>query len=311
MQTIPIELPLSAAEGATFAELLLDHLDHRLLTDDARNRLAIRVAALQLSSFTIHPGSIVKDPIHPSTYYVAADARDSSILLRVALASSPSSGLFPKAVLIGRMRTVSGREIVVNAARFGPADHDNLRTFAERVDTSFLPRPQGGLPAIAVQCSNAVAALPVAFHAFRAVLKRLSVNVAAVHARNDYENFYHAALWAAIRSGWREGYTIGAEIDASTDVSALAAYTRFTVRANSCSFEEVEGMYDSILQVKAPRTSWRKFDFEVPDEECLEHLKAAGRPAQAPRSDLRVSIDGMSAEEIATEILARGGALRA
>jgi hypothetical protein len=310
MHTIPIELPLSASEGAAFAELVLDQLDHARLTDDARNRFAIRAAALQLSSFTIHPGSIVKDPIHPSTYYVAADARAGSILLRVALASSPSSGLFPKAVLIGRMRTVSGREVVVNAARFGPADHDNLGTFAERVDTSFLPRPQGGLPAIAVQCADPVAALPVAFQAFRAVLKRVGVNVAAVHTGNDYENFYYAALWAAIRSGWREGYTIGAEIDASTDVSALAAYTKFTVLANSRSIEEVEGMYDSILQVKAARTSWRKFDFEVLDEECLERLKAVGRPAQVRRSDC-MSIDGMSAEAIAAQILSRTEALKA
>jgi hypothetical protein len=209
------------------------------------------------------------------------------------------------------MRTVSGREVVVNAARFGPADHDNLGTFAERVDTSFLPRPQGGLPAIAVQCADPVAALPVAFQAFRAVLKRLGVNVAAVHAVDDYENFYHAALWAAIRSGWREGYTIGAEIDASTNVSALAAYTKFTVRANSCSMEEVEGMYDSILQVKAARTAWRKFDFEVPDPECLERLKAGGRPAQVRRSDLCMSIDGMSAEAIAAQILSRTEALKA
>jgi hypothetical protein len=297
MHTIPLELPLSASEGAAFAELVLDQLDHGRLTDDARNRFAIRASALQLSSFTIHPGSIVKDPIHPSTYYVVADARDSTILLRVALASSPSSGLFPKAVLIGRMRTVSGREVVVNAARFGPSDHDNLRTFVERVDTSFLPRPQGGLPAIAVRCANPVAALPVAFQAFRMVLKRLGVNVAAVQTGSGYENFYHAALWAAVRSGWREGYTIGAEIDASTDVSALAAYTKFTVRENSVSSAEAERLRDSILQAKAGlqantgRASWRKFDFEVRDRECL-------------------TIDGMSAEAIANEILSRAEALR-
>jgi hypothetical protein len=308
MHTVPLELPVSAAEGAAFAELVLDQLDHGRLTDNARNRFAIRAAALQLTSFTIHPGSIVKDPIHPSTYYVVADARDSSILLRVALASSPSSGLFPKAVLIGRMRTVSGREVVVNAARFGPADHDNLRTFSERVDTSFLPRPQGGLPSIAVQCRDPKSALPAAFQAFRIVLKRLGINVAAVQAGSDHDNVYHAALWAAIRSGWREGYTIGAEIDATTDVSAFAAYTKFTLRENPGSIEEVEGMYDSILQVKTGRTAWRKFDFEVPAA-WLEQFKAGGRPAQARKPDLYVSIDGMSSEEIATGILARAEAL--
>src|SRR5690242_2614529 len=99
MRAVPLELPVSAAETAEFAELVLDQLDRTRLTNDARTRFAVRAAALQLSTFTIYPGSIAKDPIHPSTYYVAADARDGSILLRVALASSPSSGLFPKAVL--------------------------------------------------------------------------------------------------------------------------------------------------------------------------------------------------------------------
>jgi hypothetical protein len=309
MQTVPLELPVSAAETAEFAELVLDQLDRGRLTDEARSRFAVRAGALQLSSFTIHPGSIVRDPIHPSTYYVVADARDGSILLRVALASSPSSGLFPKAVLIGRMRTRTGREVVINAAPFSPADRDHLRTFAEQVDTSFLPRPQGGLPAIAVQCRKPAAMLPAAFQAFRSVLKRLGINIAAVEAQSDYEDFYCATLWAAIRSGWREGYTIGAEIDAATDVSALAGYTKFTAREDSGSIAEAERIYDSIVEVRAGRSSWRKFDFEVPAE-WVEQFKAGGRAAQARRPGLYVAIDGMGPEEIVNEIVVRAEALK-
>ncbi len=58
------------------------------------------------------------------------------------------------------------------------------------------------------------------------------------------------------------------------------------------------------------RSTWRKFDFEVANEEWLDRLNAGGRPAQARRPDVCISIDGMSAEEIATEILARAEGLK-
>ncbi len=207
------------------------------------------------------------------------------------------------------MRTTSGREVVVNAAPFSPADHDHLRTFSEQVDTSFLPRPQGGLPAIAVQCRNPAAMLPAAFQAFRSVLKRLGINVAAVQAQADYEDFYYATVWTAIRSGWRDGYTIGAEIDAATDFSGLAGYTKFTVREQTSSIAEAERMYDRIVEAKASRHSWRKFDFEAPAE-WIERFKAGGRSAQASRRDLHIAIDAMGPEEIVNEIVMRAGALK-
>jgi hypothetical protein len=262
MHTVPLELPVSAAETGAFAELVLDQLDRGPLTDEARNRVAMRAGSMRLSSFTIHPGSIAKDPIHPSTYYVAVDAHDKALLLRVALASSPSSGLFPHALLIGRMHTASGREIVVNAVPFASTDHTSIGTFAEQVDTSFLPRPQGGLPAIAVQCGDPEAVLPAAFEAFRAILKRFGVNVAAVQATDGFEHFYYAAAWAAIRAGWREGYTVGADIDSTTDVGALVRYTKFTLGSDPESVQAARQIYDSIQRTKAGQTPWRKFDFE-------------------------------------------------
>ena len=262
MHTVPLELPVSAAETAVFAELLLDQLDRGPLTNDARNRVAARAGSLRLASFTIFAGSIAKDPIHPSTYYVAVDAHEKSLLLRVALASSPSSGLFPNALLIGRMRTVSGREIVVNAIPFGSRDHTSIGTYAERVDTAFLPRPQAGLPAIAVQTENPDAVLPAVFEAFRAIVKKLGVNLAGVQAVSGFEHFYYAAVWAAIRAGWREGYTVGADIDATTDIAALARYTKFTLRDDVASLDAAQQIYSSIQRAKAGQKAWRMFDVE-------------------------------------------------
>src|SRR5712672_901248 len=133
-----------ASEAGALADLLLQQVEARALTDDVRSRLAARIKSLRLSNLNVFAGSLQKDPIHPSVYYIAvgklAEA-GSTMLLRIALASSPSSGLFPNSQLIGRMRTGSGREIVINASPFAPSDRTNIRTFVERVDTAFAPRP--------------------------------------------------------------------------------------------------------------------------------------------------------------------------
>ena len=302
MSTVPLELPLSAAETGAFAELVLDQLDGKPLNDEARARLEGRAGTLRLSSFTIHPGSIAQDPIHPSTYYVAVDADAKPFLLRVALASSPSSGLFPAALLIGRMRTNSGREVVVNAIPFACTDRENICMFAERVDTAFLPRAQGRLLTIAVECRNPETVLPVVFQAFRTILKRSGVNLAAVVATGDYEHVYHAAVWAAIRSGWREGYTIGADIDMMTDVSALLKYTKLTLM-NPESLEQAQRVYDAIRIAKNGQAHWRNFDFEVPGE-WAPRFRESGVCR-------RLDADGIPKDEIVPAILTLAEGLRA
>src|SRR5262249_12038016 len=144
-----------------------------------RNRLAGRIQALELSTFVAHAASLEQDPIHPSTYYIAIDAGYQPLMLRMALASSPSSGLFPNAILIGRMRPGGGREIVVNAIPFASTDYENIRTFAEKVQRAFLPRPQGALPAIAAGNRHPEISLPAVFHGFRAILKTRGMNLAS------------------------------------------------------------------------------------------------------------------------------------
>src|SRR5207253_5301865 len=154
-----------------------------------------------------------------------------------ATASAPTSGVFPGALLIGRMRA-AGREIVVNAVPFASKDWQNVSAFAEQIDRAFLPRPQGARPAIAVGNRHPEISLPAAFEAFRKILRDTGVNmastvqlsatremtiddaiaardgetpIAAGHTRVSIRHLYHAGLWAAIRSGWREGYNAEAD----------------------------------------------------------------------------------------------------
>jgi hypothetical protein len=284
MTPIPLILPLKAGEAAALADLIYQQVEGRPLSDDVRNRFAARGPSLELKTFTPYPGSLQQDPIHPSTYYIAVDAHGGGarepLLLRIALDSSPASGLFPGTLLIGRMRTAGGREIVLNAIPFAPADRDNIGTFAGKVDRAFLPRPKGTQSSISVRGGDPEAA----FRGFRSILKSAGVNLAA------FECPYYAGIWAAIRAGWREGYSLGAEPiavagkmeDEILSSVGAAEYTRFTMEAARRDFPLVERLHQHITRIKAGQDSWKHFDFELSltgaDElrPCLEELKTRG-----------------------------------
>ena len=243
MSAVPIESPLRASEAAALADLVFQQTDGRNLTDDTRGRLAGRVASLGLTSVRPYFGSLAKDPVQSAGFYLAIDALDGAgqakpMLLHLTLASSPQAPLFDGAVLIGRSRAGGGREVIVNAAPFSPLDRKNVRTFVLEVDRSFLPRPQGAHPAIAVGNRHPEVSLPAAFDAFRSILRSTGTNMASTvqlsatremttdaaleerdgenptaagHTRVSIEHLYHAGLWAAVRAGWREGYNAEAD----------------------------------------------------------------------------------------------------
>lgn len=275
MTQIPLVLPLKANEAAALADLVYQQLEGSPLTADLRNRFAARLPQLGLETFTPYPGSLARDPIHPSTYYIAVDTQSAPMLLRIALASSPASGLFPGAMLIGRMRPGGGREIVINAIPFDSSDRDAVRMFAEQVDPDFLPRPQGPQSAILVDGD-----FPAAFRAFRAILKSTGLNLAAT--AGDYDN----ALWSAIRAGWRDGWT------AQTSDPSAADYTKFSATG---PLEHLAETYDRIRAAKAPHV----FDFEIetPGEisHALDWMKSHGKQVQFivvnPNSDVRAQAD--------------------
>jgi hypothetical protein len=290
MSLIPLVLPLKANEAAALADLVYQQLEGNPLTADLRNRFAARLPPLAIETFTPFPGSLARDPIHPSTYYLAIDTQSGPMLLRIALASSPASGLFPGAMLIGRMRPGGGREIVINAVPFNFTDRESVRTFAREVDPAFLPRSQGPQSAIIADSPSSHPIAPTslqnpdhqggdfaaAFRAFRAIQKSTGLNLAAI--AGDYD----LALWSAIRAGWREGW------NAQSSDPSLPDYTKYSVEG---SLERLEEIYDSIRASK----SGHVFDFEIatPGDAAtaLEWMKSRGKPVQFirvnPDSDLK------------------------
>jgi hypothetical protein len=244
---VPLDLPLRPSEAAELAILVFEQAERKPLNDDVRNRLAARAAALRLETVAPYFGSLVRDPVHPSSYYLAVDAgRGQPLLLHLAPATAPTSSIFYKPLLIGRMRRPNGPEIVVNAVPFGPSDCENLEKFVSGIGAAFLPRPQGVRPAIAVSD-----ALPAAFDAFRTILKRTGKNLAATAANPSASgrDFYYAGLSAAIRAGWREGYSAGIHLAVRAgharplqeNIRDAAGFTRFSTDTSSLFREAGDG----------------------------------------------------------------------
>lgn len=286
---------MRSSEAAAIADVLFQTVDDlaragRKFTDDARHRLASRLKNIETPSIRAFPLSIEQDPIHPSSFYLAVDGLNHGVvtplLLRLGLASSPASGLFPKSVLIGRMRPAGGREVVVNAIAFGPTDHEPIRTFTEKVAKSFQPRPQGTQPALIVPAAMA----PLAFEAFRQIARDTGQNRAAFafdFASPDSGETH--VLWAASRAGWRDGYSLAvtgipAHPSSYEPLEKFSVTTRFSVVAHH--LDAAAGVYDHLRRFKP-----RGFDFELdfragtltPESlgECLLSWRTAGRPLQS------------------------------
>ena len=295
MTPVPFELPLRASEAASIADLLFQQIEGKPLSDDQRGRFAGRVSALETPTITIYPGSLAADPFHPSTYYLAVDGTNhgvtSQLLLRIGLSSAPGTALFPKSLMIGRMRPNGQREVVVSAIPFGPEDEEHIRTFASSVDKSFLPRPHGAQAAVTVRSAHPAGELPAAFEGFRQ-LPRSTAAAVEVPAAS-----FWTAVWAAIRAGRREAYSVGTVIDmqagreaALRQVEQTALFTKYVIAAaGAAPLDDVLAVMDQVRRAKAGISSayTRTADFELalgPSAAelatVLAELRAAGRAVQ-------------------------------
>ena len=295
LDPLQIELPVRANEAASLAEVVFQVTEGRRLTEDLRHRVAGRAEILGLETIVPHMGSLQVDPVHPNSFFVAIDAVREGVakpyLLRLAGASAPSSGLFQKSILIGRMRPGGGREIVINAMPFAPGNREAIRTFAKEVDRMFLPRPSGAAFAVASPDADA-------FQAFRGIHQEAGLNAAAVDAE------WHEGVLRAIRAGWREGYALPAavirlipDVDPVAAVIDVLGYTKLVLDvaalpADGSRLAMIGTAYDAAVRGNASQLwSWKRPDLEVcwdstaPTDageiaRLLQELRDSGRAAQ-------------------------------
>jgi hypothetical protein len=287
-----------AGEAAVVATEILQSTAGHELDADLRQRLAKRLQAIELTTLRMFPASLESDLAHPAKYYLAADVltgkSPAPVLLEFAPATLSSGGLFTKPVFTAQIRA-NASDVTVKAFPFAASDHENILAFAERVDRSFLPRPQRAEPAIAAGNRHPEISLPAVFDAYREILGKMRVNMASTvqlsatremtteealsardgedptaigHTRVSIRHLYHAGLWAAIRSGWREGYT--AEAD------------HFIVSGNSR--EEIRRSVEAVKTAIRHAAGYTKF---TTDTSRLFELQADPRHPE-PWSDAKV-----------------------
>jgi hypothetical protein len=248
---VPLDLPVRPPEAAELARLIFQQAEGKRLSDDVRGRIASRAAQLHLETIRPYFGSLAREPVHHGTYYLAVDGSGGvPLLLHMAPPSAPTSGIFQKPLLIGRLA-----DVVLNAIPFGPADAEQIAAFIARIDPAFAPRPQGARPAIAM-------ASPSAFDAFRSVLRRTGKNLAATCGLD-----LATAQWSAIRAGWREGYSAA---------GADPGFTHFTI--DGANLEEAARRHELIRQARSAAKLSKAFDFE---------LSLAAAPGPTTADDLR------------------------
>ena len=274
MTPVPLDLPVRPPEVAELANLILDVAEGKPLSAEVRRRIAARGAALRLETIRPHFGSLSRDPVHHSSYYLAIDAAGGvPLLLHIALGSAPTSAIFAGALLIGRMPRRSGRDIVVNAIPFGPGDAEAIASFAAQIDPAFLPKPCGSRTVVVAGIADAANDLPAAFAAFQAVQKRSGRNVAGVAPAAwaaGPRGFHAAAVWAAVRAGWQEGFAcaihIPADERARETIREAAAYSLFVIElasADAAALETAGRLHSAIREARSAQKIKAPFDFEV------------------------------------------------
>ncbi len=269
--------------------------ENRPVTDDVRARIGGRLPGLGFRSILPYAGSLVRDPLHASAYYIAIDAQPEAgpaipMMLHLTLASAPANQVFPRSVLVGRMRPGGGREIVVNAIYMGIGDLANVRTFVEHVDPTLAARTQGLQSALCVEIADPARDLPVAFEAFRLIQKSTGTPMAVVSldsADVEAAHFQWMAAWAALRSGQRGGYALEtplltADSAAAAQTMAMAGFTSFRLQVSPDHLSAATAIWKSISGAR------RQADFGLapgttdPDAlaACLQALKDQFVPFQ-------------------------------
>ena len=272
------DLPLRLGDAVALSTLVFEFADGRPVNDEVRNRIGGRAAGMKFGALRPYPASLERDPIHPSAYYCCVDGIDGQpLLLRIALAAAPSSGLFPKAILIGRTH-VGKKELVLNVVPFGPGDHARIKTFSEELNRNFLPKTYGLKPVVRVSGDSPATLFPFAAEGFRTALKASGQNLACFAALpgTDLPRFYFDTVWSMIRAGWREGYVLQAEPVDSKGVRVWAPlFTRFALR-------------DAALLPAIRDARRHSFDVELITtaqgmDSGLELMRVEGSPAQSVR----------------------------
>ncbi len=128
--------PVKPSEAVAIAELILRLTQGRPWSTDVRAKLAGSLPTLHLEKLTAFPLTLTADPTHAATYFLIVQTSDEPWLLHIAPASSATTPIFPKPMLLARVRPAGEREIVINAIQV----EGNVAPIIQGLYTNLLAR---------------------------------------------------------------------------------------------------------------------------------------------------------------------------
>jgi hypothetical protein len=168
---------------------------------------------------------------------------------------------------------------VVNAIPFASADSERIGVYAQQLDRTVLPGPQGVDTLFIAAARDA----DEAFGQFRAVQRKYGLSVAA------WTGPAEEGLWGAIRHGWRDGFPLRCNTELSS---------RSLVDASALTNEELAGEID-LLRRLLGRTHDIDVRFDPPGtftraetlSRRLEWLRSSGCAVQVVEVELGLRPD--------------------
>lgn len=237
--------PVKPSEAVAIADLVLRLVQGRPWTADLRAKLQSSLPTLRLEKLRVLPQTLAPDPTHGSTFYVIVKTGEEHWLLHFAPASAATTPLFPKPILLARVRPSGEREIVVNAI---PVE-GNVQTIVQGLHPNLITRPTS----LHSLWSWPAEAAPEEFLA--RVPKRAQILPAFRATESSWLPHQHILL-----SQWREGFVAILE-KLRTPPSAAEAepFSRFSMVVDDVADARRIANFDQALKGSLRRG----FDFEI------------------------------------------------
>jgi hypothetical protein len=291
----PLLLPVKPSEAVALAESLFSLAQKYCAPETLRERLHSTLPALGLSQIRPRAETLAPDPVHSNSWYLIVEASHGEYwLLHLAAASAPESTLFPRPILIARVRPSGEREIIINAI---PVP-GNVETIVRSLAPHLLARATSLHDIRSVPAASNLAAFFAGFPRRGQMLPGVRASV------STWEPYLPLLL-----SDWRDGFVFILEgIEDLPSADAMAPFSRFSLVVRNLNAPR----HDAARILDLRSRSRRSIDIELDLTETgadapallayLDNLRLLGAGIQGIEAPAAAPAEALSSPHLALTI---------